>query len=205
MKKRILILIIVIVLTIGLACGIFIGYKKSLNNDKKQTEAVKKISAIEEYGYSLTDADGEYYKGLFQKLENTLEAEEIDYELYATLVSQLFTTDFYTLSNKLSSSDVGGLEFVLESIRDNFAAKAKDTMYKSIKSNLYGDRDQQLPTVTKASVDDISDTKYTYNDEKVDAYNVKVSLTYSEDMGYPSTVKLLLIKNDKKLEIVKVD
>ena len=145
-------------------------------------------------------------RALFEKLKVALDKEEVDEELYATLLSQLFVTDFYTLSNKLSSSDVGGLDFVLAENKDNFAAKAKDTMYKSVKTNLYGDRDQELPTVTKVSVDNIITNNYTYGDKKdAEAYSVKCSVTYDKDLGYPSTVKLTLVHTDKKLEVAKVN
>ena len=204
-KKRFIILMIVIILTL-IVCGIIvIDYMKD-DNKKPNTPEVQVTNNIDEYGYVLVDTDTEYYKELFEKLKVALDKEEVDEELYATLLSQLFVTDFYTLSNKLSSSDVGGLDFVVASLKDNFAAKAKDTMYKSVKTNLYGDREQELPTVTKVSVDNIITNTYSYGDNKdTKAYSVKCSVTYDKDMGYPSTVKLTLVHTDKKLEVAKVN
>lgn len=204
-KKRLIILIVVIVLTL-IVCGIIVlDYMKD-DIKKPNTPEVQITNNIDKYGYVLHDTDTEYYKELFDKLKVVLDKEEVDEELYATLLSQLFVTDFYTLSNKLSSSDVGGLDFVVSTVKDNFAAKAKDTMYKSVKTNLYGDRDQELPTVTKVSVDNIITNSYSYGDNKdTKAYSVKCSVTYDKELGYPTTVKLTLVHTDNKLEVAKVN
>lgn len=204
-KKRLIILIVVIVLTL-IVCGIIVFDYMKDDSKKPNTPDVQVTNNIDEYGYVLHDTDTEYYKELFEKLKVALDKEEVDEELYATLLSQLFVTDFYTLSNKLSSSDVGGLDFVVSTVKDNFAAKAKDTMYKSVKTNLYGDRDQELPTVTKVSVDNIITNNYSYGDNKdTEAYSVKCSVTYDKELGYPTTVKLTLVHTDNKLEVAKVN
>ena len=204
-KKRLIILIVVIALTL-IVCGIIIFDYMKDDSKKPNTPEVQVTNNIDKYGYVLHDTDTEYYKELFEKLKVALDKEEVDEELYATLLSQLFVTDFYTLSNKLSSSDVGGLDFVVSTVKDNFAAKAKDTMYKSVKTNLYGDRDQELPTVTKVSVDNIITNSYSYGDNKdANAYSVKCSVTYDKDLGYPTTVKLTLVHTDTKLEVAKVN
>ena len=204
-KKRLIILIVVIAITL-IVCGIIVYDYMKDDISKPGTSEVQITNNISKYGYVLKDTDTDYYKELFDKLKVVLDKEEVEEELYATLLSQLFVTDFYTLSNKLSSSDVGGLNFVLAENKDNFAAKAKDTMYKSVKTNLYGDREQELPTVTKVSVDNIITNNYSYGDKKdAEAYSVKCSVTYDKDLGYPTTVKLTLVHTDNKLEVAKVN
>ena len=203
-KKRLIILIVVIVITL-IICGIIIhSYLKEDNSSPAVPEVVV-TNNIDKYGYVLTDKDTDYYKELFGKLKNALNAEKMDEELYASLVGQLFVSDFYTLDNKLSSSDVGGLQFILSDYKDNFALKAKDTMYKTVKSNLYNDRKQDLPIVSKASVDSVTKTTYKYGDvTDSNAYSVSVTVTYETDMGYPKSVKVILVHNNDKLEIAKV-
>ena len=203
-KKRLIILIVVIVITL-IICGIIIhSYLKEDNSSPAVPEVVV-TNNIDKYGYVLTDKDTDYYKELFGKLKNALNAEKMDEELYASLVGQLFVSDFYTLDNKLSSSDVGGLQFILSDYKDNFALKAKDTMYKTVKSNLYNDRKQDLPIVSKASVDSVTKTTYKYGDvTDSNAYSVSVTVTYETDMGYPKSVKVVLVHNNDKLEIAKV-
>ena len=205
LNTRKLIILIVIVISL-IASGIII--MSYLNREEKENKAqtTKITSSIEGYDYSLTSLDTKYYKELFEKLKKTLEADQRDEELYASLISQLFITDFYTLSNKIGSSDIGGVEFFIEEARDNFASKAKDTMYKSVTSNLYGEREQELPEVTKVSIDSITKTSFTYNGKTdEEAYNVKTTITYDKDLGYPTTVKLILVHNGKLVEVAKVN
>lgn len=203
-SRKISILIVVVISLI--ISGIIIH--SYLNREEKENKAqtTKVTSSIEGYDYSLTSMDTKYYKELFEKLKKTLESDPRDEELYASLISQLFATDFYTLSNKIGSSDIGGLDFVLESARANFAMKAKDTMYKSVTSNLYGERDQELPEVTKVSIDSITKTSFTYNGTTdAEAYNVKISITYDKDLGYPTSAKLILVHNGKLVEVAKIN
>ena len=201
MKKGRIVLIVVFATLV--ICGIILLVSGKPTGSSKKTRQANVTTKISSYGYELLDTDTAYYKELFNKLKNVLESETPDEELYATLVSQLFVTDFYTLSNKFSSSDVGGVEFVSSEYKDNFALKARDTIYKVVESNLYDDRDQKLPTVTKVSIDDISKVKYSTVD--TNAYSVKCSVTYEEDLDYPKVVKLILIHNDKFLEIAKIN
>lgn len=203
MKKKIVLIVVLITLIIA---GIIVCIYLKASEDSKKPKEVVVTNKIENYGYELLDTDTEYYKELFNKLKNVLEEDTVDDELYASLVSQLFITDFYTLNNKVSSSDIGGSIFVLESVRDNFKLKAKDTLYKTVKSNLYGDRDQELPIVSKVSIDNISVVKYDavgITDTK--AYSIKCSVTYDTDMGYPTVVKLTLVHNNNKIEIAKIN
>ena len=202
-RKTIVLIVIIISLIIS---GIIVYSYLHREEKENKAQTTKVTNSIEGYDYSLTSLDTKYYKELFEKLKKTLESDTRDDELYASLVSQLFATDFYTLNNKIGSSDIGGLDFVVESARDNFALKAKDTMYKTVTSNLYGDRKQELPEVTKVSVDSITKTSFTYNDKTdEEAYNVKVSITYDKDLGYPTSVKLILVHNEKLIEVAKVN
>ena len=180
LNSRRLIILLVVVISLIISGIIIVNY---LHKDEKENKAqtTKVTSSIEGYDYSLNSLDTKYYKELFEKLKKTLEVDQRDEELYASLISQLFVTDFYTLSNKIGSSDIGGLEFVVEEARDNFADKAKDTMYKLVESNLYGEREQELPEVTKVSIDSITKTSFTYNSKTdEEAYNVKTSITYGK-------------------------
>ena len=80
----------------------------------------KEISSFEYYGYKLTTSDTEAFKNVYNELSDVLNEEIIDFEMYAQLISKLFVIDVFTLENKLSSTDVGGLEFVHKDLRSNF-------------------------------------------------------------------------------------
>ncbi len=199
-KGRILLIVVFATLIVA---GVILLVSGKTKDDSKKTKQSSVTTKIDGYAYELMDTDTTYYKELFTKLKNVLESENVDEELYASLVSQLFVTDFYTLSNKFSSSDVGGVEFIASEYKDNFSEKARDTIYKAVKSNLYDERNQLLPTVTKVSIDDISIVKYGSIDSN--AYNIKCTVSYSEDLDYPKVVKLILIHNDKLIEIAKIN
>lgn len=202
LKKKVVILIILIVVLILCITG-FILYKTL---SKNQVTEAKVIDSIEEYGYVLEDDQPKIYQDLFKELSKVLQAENVDEEEYARLISQMFSIDFYNLENKVSKNDVGGTMFISTDYVDNFTLKASDTVYKYIEHNLYNDRDQNLPVVTSSSVNKLENVTYEYesiNDDN--AYEVTVNLEYEEDLGYPTEIVLTLIHNDKKLEICEME
>lgn len=205
-EKRIrkIVIIIVAILTIILA---FLIGKNNFNHKEnpKEPASVKIDDAIEEYGYELPETATTYYKELFNKLKILLNSDEVVEEEYAKLVAQMFAADFYNLDNKLTNSDIGGIKFVNKDIQTNFKLAAQNTMYNNIENNIYGNRNQKLPIVSQTTVNSVQTTKYTLNDISDDkAYQINVSIAYTEDLGYPKEVNIILIHSNNKLEITKV-
>lgn len=172
-------------------------------SDERQVVSKTKLDSLEMYGYTLDDLDTELYRTYFEELKQVLNEEEIDMSSYASVLSKLFITDFYTLNNKVTSSDIGGVEFVHADIVDNFKINAGDTMYNHVKNNVYGDRTQELPIVKNVTIDNIQDVKYTYNNKEYDAFKVVVKWEYEIDLGYDSEGTLYLIKDNNKLNVVE--
>ncbi len=199
-NKRRIFYVIMIILMIGIVitCGVklFMDFR---GPKEKETITKNKLDALEEYGYTLDDLDTPLYKEYFEELKGVLNSEEIDYSKYASSISKLFITDFYTLSNKLTSSDIGGEEFVHKNIVDNFKMNAGDTIYNHVKSNVYGDRVQDLPTVSSVTINSVEETNY----NEYSAYKVNVSWEYEVDMGYEKAGVLYLVKDDNKLYVVE--
>ena len=110
------------------------------------------IEEIEADDYILHRNATEYQIELFASLIHARnlfyesESEEALLE-YATAIAQNFIADFFTLSNKRSRADVGGLQFISSDLRDDFRRFATDTFYLYLNQHLeiYG-RDS-LPTV----------------------------------------------------------
>ena len=198
-KKKKLILLIFVVLAIVLVL-IFIPKKKA----KKEQEVIIE-DKIEKYDYTLDDNETAYYKKLFNELKEVLNADTLDEEAYAKLISQLFIADFFNLDNKLSNSDIGGLQFVYKDYQETFSKFAKDGIYHIVKSNLYGDREQQLPIVTEVVVNNIEQSNITYlEEEDSNGYIIDLKILYQEDLGYQTTASLYLAHTDNKLEIIKM-
>ena len=163
----------------------------------------KKLVSLDLYGYTLSKNDTALYKDNFKALEKTLNEEHINYEEYAKLLSKLFIIDVFTLNNKLSSTDIGGLEFLYKPLRENFKENMGNTLYKNIQVNLDGKRTQNLPEVTNIEVTEVFPTKYTYNKVEYEAYLITLKWEYKQDLGYEKTMKLTLIREDNKLYVVK--
>jgi len=200
MKKRRILLhrcffLIAIVVSIG-----FLFYKQFLAHSE-----IRVVSSIPDYSYKLESNQTKIFKKYYKDLEKELEDDRVDEENYAKLVSQLFIIDFYTLSNKVTNQDVGGVQFLHSEIQDNFKLKATDTIYRYVQSNIYGNRRQQLPTVKDVRVEEIKNVSYDYLDTTDDsAYQVQVKISYKKNLGYDTEKTLILVHEDRKLSIVEM-
>jgi len=175
---------------------------KDEEKPKEEIKQVEKIDQMEEYDYYLEDNATEYYKTLYNELKEILNQEEINKEEYAKVVSKLFVTDLFTLDNKITSSDIGGLQFVYTDFKEDFINIAKTTMYSNVESNIYGDRNQELPIVINTEVTNTETTTFNYQDDEYDAYKVSLKIEYEKDLDYPKEYNLTLISNDKYLQVV---
>ena len=190
-------LILVVIIVIGLKFTF-----EFLVKDDKNVVTKKELDSLELYGYTLDDYDSDLYKEYFNDLKGTLNSKEVNYEDYAKEIVKLFVSDFYTLDNKLTSSDIGGVEFIPSDMVENFKMHAGDTMYNHVKTNIYGDRVQKLPIVKSVEVTNIENITYTYKDKEYSAYKVSARWEYQEDLRYKNNEIFTLIKDNNKLYIV---
>ena len=194
-----------VMISLILVVIIIIGVKFTLEflvKDDKNVVKKKELDSLELYGYTLDDYDSDLYKEYFNDLKSTLNSKEVNYEDYAKEIVKLFVSDFYTLDNKLTSSDIGGVEFIPSDMVENFKMHAGDTMYNHVKTNIYGDRVQELPIVKSVEVTNIENITYTYKDKEYSAYKVSARWEYQEDLGYKNNEIFTLIKDNNKLYIV---
>ena len=114
--------------------------------------------------------------------------------------------DFYTLNNKLTNQDVGGLQFLNSNIKDNFYDKAVNTIYKYVKSNIYGNRHQKLPEVKDVDIKSINNVKFESKNIKDDnCFEVLANIKYKQDLGYSKELILRLIHEENKLTIIEIE
>lgn len=202
-RKSVKIVIIAVVALVLIGMG-YLAYKR-FYKDAGTGKTPNIEEKIDTYGYVLEENAPKLYKTLFKDLMKVLNKEEVDEEAYARLVAQLLVLDFYNLDNKVSKNDIGGVQFIKESLREDFALEASETVYKYIEHNIYGDRDQVLPVVSNVEIKSMEQTTYKYNDiEDNNTYKGIVTVTYEEDLGYPVEVTVVMVHNDKKLEVVKM-
>ena len=186
------IVIIIIVLLLG-------HFFKNLSHSKK----VNVIDTVKNYDYALEDRDTVLYKNIHQELKANLESDNIDYDKYAEQIAKLFVVDLFTMENKLSTYDVGGVEFIYPDVVDNYKLNVEQTIYKNIESNGDGKRNQTLPVVKSIEVVSNETGTFNYQDKEMDAYIIELSWDYEKDLGYDKKATVTIVKKDDKLFIVE--
>lgn len=198
-KKKKIIIVIFLILVIALLTL----YLSTSGKGKNRVEEVKKI---DNYGYILYNNSSPLYKKYFKELTNVLNEKELKEDKYADLVAKLFVIDFYSLDNKITNKNIGGLQFIHPKISDNFRLKAEDTIYKRIENNAFGKRKQELPLVSKIISSKVeSKAVDALNKQDVEGYVVTITWEYDKNLGYQTKATLSLIHEEKKLYIVSID
>lgn len=205
LKRKVKVWIAIVLCALLGTVSIFLAIRL-MSKDTPTAPVVKVINRIEEYGYELKDNETKEYKKIFEQLKDTLNKEEVDEEAYVSLIAKMFVIDFYSLKEKLAKTDIGGVDFVHKDAYDDFVENAMDTLYKYVESNLYGDRKQELPKVKNIEVNSVEKTSFTYHDKKDNnAYQVKLSWTYDQELGYQKEATLTFVHVDKVLALVELN
>ena len=188
--------VLAVILVLGFVTFLF------FYNSRVKLQVVTTVAEIDNYQYKMESNTTRIYKKYFKELEHELEDNKMDEENYASLVSKLFVIDYYTLNNKITNKNIGGVQFIHS---NSFIEKASNTMYKYIKSNLYGNRKQKLPEVNDVEIKSIKQINYKNNNyQDKSGYQVEVNINYVTDYDYPKEVTLTLIHEENKLVIVEI-
>lgn len=207
-KKRKLKTPVILTILVIIVLGILVFSVKDLFDSltNKGQKKVEVLDTIKGYDYKLDENDSKYFKELFNRLKKTLTEKNVNEKEYAKLVSQLFITDFYSLGHAINKNDVGGTQFIYKDYRETFETYAKDTVYRYVENNIYGNRKQTLPDITKVEVTEVEQGSFETDIAQDDkAYNVTLKLTYEKDLDYPTTCNLTLIHSNDKLEIAAMN
>ena len=191
--------VLAVILVLGFVTFLF------FYNSRVKLQVVTTVAEIDNYQYKMESNTTRIYKKYYKELEHELEDNKMDEENYASLVSKLFVIDYYTLNNKITNKNIGGVQFIHSNLRSSFIEKASNTMYKYIKSNLYGNRKQKLPEVNDVEIKSIKQINYKNNNyQDKSGYQVEVNINYVTDYDYPKEVTLTLIHEENKLVIVEI-
>ena len=192
-------LLVVIILVIAL--GVFVFFQT-----RPKLMVVSVVDRIEEYDYYMESNYTKTYKEYFEELKKYIKEKNNIEEDYAKIIAKLFITDYYTLNNKVTNKDIGGVQYVHPNLKNDFINAAGNSIYKYVKSNLYKNRKQNLPEVEKVEVLDTNNIKYNRKDYKDDnGYIIKTKISYVKDYDYPKEVNLILIHDNEKLVVVEVE
>ena len=181
-------------------------------NNKKQTETKTKkvVDKIDNFDYSVSETDTKLFKDEFKKLKKELSKKEVNNENYSKLIAKLFVIDFYTLDNKMTKNDVGGIQFVYSNYKSTFIDKSRDEFYKYVKNNLDGKRKQDLPIVSSIKVDSIesisasSELKTEEFSAIDEAYKINLSWEYERDLDYQKSATIIVVKDNDKFSVAKL-
>ena len=117
----------------------------------------------------------------------------------AKQVAVNFVYDFFTLANKKSRSDIGGLQYLpSDSIREyiEFAEAYYYCNYPTI-VNEYGK--DALPQVSAVKVESSEEAQFVYNDTTCDGFTFKVSVSYAK-----TDLKESALKKEMRIKVMKI-
>ncbi len=205
MKKKYKVLLVIIMLVLIALIGIYVYFQffRVVTESEPPMNEVIVTNTIDNYGYNLEDRDTELFKEKFEKLKNLLNTEDFEEEDYVKLVSELFIIDLFTIDNKISRYDIGGVEYMYSTAVESFKSVIDSSIYKAVENNLDNSRTQQLPVVSTIEVTDVSETTYTMPDDSViNGYKVNLSWTYEVNLGYDSKAVLIVVPDGEKMGVI---
>ena len=208
-KKNVLNRLLVCILLVGL---ILLAYFVYTNFFKKNNvvSAPKVVDEIKNFNYTVNENDTKLFKSTFNELKKVLSTKEVDKKAYAETVSKLFIIDFFSLSNKTSKNDVGGVQFVFSSYKSDFIDYARDGIYKQVNNAIDGNSNSSLPTVTKINIsktDEVSPGNIFPNidfGEGAVGYEVTLDWEYENGEGFQHNSTLTIVTDNEKLSVAKM-
>ena len=136
--------------------------EEDLTDEQQPTEegqviVIPELPASDADGYTIRRQATDYQIELFELLvrahDQFYETESDEaLEEYASLIARNFVADFFTLSNKNSRSDVGGLQFFSEDISADFRSQAIDEFYLYLNRYIEIFGSDSLPTVSSTEI-----------------------------------------------------
>ena len=153
--------------------------------EPRTPEEQARIDELPPSEYALRRNPTEYQIELFELLalahDQFYETEsDSDLKDYAAAMVRNFVADFFTLSNKNSRTDVGGIQFFSEDLEDNFRNYAIDTFYLYLNQHMEMFGSESLPTVVSTT---ILRVEFDYRMIEIEEENGEVSEGYSP-FGY---------------------
>ena len=186
--------------------GIFLFILLALIVAKKvfssqEVPPAKVIDSIEKFEYTLDDRDTKLMKDNYNELKNILNTKEVDIEEYAKSIAKLFIIDLFTLDNKVNKYDVGGLEYVYPSVRNNYKLNVENTLYKAI--TVKANRTEALPIVKSIEVTNLKKDNYKLNNKEYTAFIIDLKWVYEKDLNYDKLGQVICLQEDSHIYVVE--
>ena len=148
--------------------------------------------------YELRMNATEYQIELFEELipaHNQFEALGTDEALqdYASAIVKNFVADFFTLSNKESRSDIGGVQFFSDDVVDHFTADAMDNFYLYLGRHIEAFGSEAMPEIASVAVTGVEfgqrpvEVEEEEPDEEINIWEI-IDPEEPEDVEYERTI-----------------
>lgn len=185
MKKRTKILIGI--LTVCVIALIILDLRSTLGWDQRQALKAPTFKIGE---YTLVEGRTKYLESAKTTLAEALKND--DEQAKVKELASYFVADYFTLKNKSTFNDVGGLGLVLPAVRSQFKTNAIDSYYVDLSSFIKAYKAQNLPEVTGVKVEQVQQldknpdlSKYKDAQGKAvvveKAYDVSTSFNYKDN------------------------
>lgn len=190
-KKILLILSTIIGIFFFITIGVLFLHARGMmaSNDvpstTNRTQEQTPPDSEEPKGYELRMNATEYQIDLFEELmqaHDQFEALGTDDALedYASAIVKNFVVDFFTLSNKESRADVGGVQFFSNDVADHFKNAAMDGFYLHLGRLTETFGSEAMPTIESITITEVEFSTRPIDveaddeepDEEIDTWNV---------------------------------
>lgn len=211
MKKLSVIVMASLLFVLG-ACG---GSDSEDETKKEETKEELKANDVYEVPANPTN----YQYELYNELTDALKSDD---EAIAKSVVQNFSANFFTLKNKGSAEEVGGLTYLPEGNREDFQVFAMNYVYANYQTIIDEHGKESLPEVTKVEVDSTeatteefttstgSEEEGTYEEstDEYEGFTITVKITYADtdvaEDDLKATATFTVLKIDDRYEIIKM-
>lgn len=191
---------------IGISVILFSTYSIISLGLLKSTKA-SVLNTLENEYYVVGKEPTAYQKKVFEELTTQLKNENRDYKEISELVAKSFVIDFFGWSNKESSFDIGGLQYMQDPKTFNNLSHWEYYQKVDVFNSTYGSGN--LPKVkdivaTTNKVDD-----YVIDEESYDTYKVNLRWSYDQKASlnineFVNSSEITLIEDQGKVTIVEV-
>lgn len=127
-------------------------------------------------------------KKVYNKLSEDLKANAGE-DVIAVDVALNFIYDFFTLYNKESKDDVGGLNYIPEAMNENFKTFAVSYLYENFDTIMSMYDKESLPYVISHELGEVTAGNINYNGLVYDGFTVNATVQYKESKIDAKTLK----------------
>lgn len=182
----------------------FIMISGCSNNSQEQEQLSIQENSIYRAPVNPTQPQIKVFNELSESLKNSDQPKKI-----AEMVAVNFVYDFFSMFNKSSKDEVGGLQFLPSEKQEEFQAYAKLKYYDNYDAIVAQYGKESLPNVILHEVKSVVEQKLLYNQLTYDGYVVNLEVKYQESKFPQDVLKtqmsVQVILNEGVYQVIAVE